>query len=751
MPALPGPARDYTVNRDTMEWGRIAPPDCHAIPLVRCKTASLVCSRGRGLEQGRVLDSLRTEYRRHRMARFTVWVLAYGVALELVNLVSRAGAPGALEVLFWLAAIPCAFYYVIRFFKFLRRYLLWHLRRRLILTYFFVALVPIALLIILVGFAAFFVNGQLASFLVVSRLQARANELKQLGLVISTQGQHTAGRSTKAALDQLEDFTVSELGSRSADYPALEVTLRIGDAVRAFHLSDRSPAAAASVPAWLTGDEFGGIALDHNDLYLRAVDRASTLSGSVTVTLSEPFTPELLDQVGQGIGPITAVSPKKSERAPAGPAGAKHAAGGKPGIKITTNENPNGDLDTVSSRSLVVPAKASFYDLPVYNGDSLQPTLWQEAKERKDPDGAFFSVSSRMFALNRQILSSLGQYSSLYWTAFAVLGVIFLVIELVAAIIGWRLTRSITTTVDKLNEATERVKTGDFSHRINLPARDQLTALGEAFDGMTASVERLLRESLEKTRLEGELEIAREVQNRLFPQAAPEVSGIRLYGLCKPARTVSGDYYDFLRLDSGRVAVVVGDISGKGISAALLMATLQSALHAQFYDGHNGSPAVWPAETAEVVSRLNRQLYASTPREKYVTLFYGVYDSATRKLAYTNAGHLPPVLFRQNRIQRLEGGGTVVGLFPSVRYTQAEIEIEPGDLLLAFTDGMTEPENSFGQEFGEERLLDVAQRARSSPPEIMMNEIYRAVSDWTGSPELQDDMTLVVAQAQNLA
>ncbi len=679
------------------------------------------------------------------MARFTVWVLAYGAALWLVNRVSKAGAPASLEFVFWVAAIPCAFYYVIRFFKFLRRYLLWHLRRRLILTYFFVAVVPIVLLLLLAGTAAFFVNGQLASFLVVSRLQSRANELKALGLVISNQGQQAAMHSPNTALDDLESFTVGELGMRAADYPAIEVTLQIGPAVRSFHLQDRSPAAPVSVPGWLRQNQFSGIILDHNTLVLRAVDRASTPAGPVAILLSEPFTPELLDQVGQGIGPITAVSPKKEQASPNRP----HArSGGDRHVEITTKENPNGDIETVSSKSLSVPAKTSVIDLPVYNGDSLQPVIWEDETGRRDPDGAFFSISSRMFALNRQILSSLGQYSSLYWTAFAVLGVIFLVIELVSLIISWRLTRSITTTVDKLNEATERVKAGDFSHRINLPARDQLTALGEAFDGMTASVERLLRESLEKTRLEGELEIAREVQNRLFPQAAPDVAGLQLYGLCKPARTVSGDYYDFLRLDGGRVALVVGDISGKGISAALLMATLQSALHAQFYDGHNGSAAA--ASVAEVVSRLNRQLYASTPREKYVTLFYGVYDSATRKLAYTNAGHLPPVLFRQDRIQRLEGGGTVVGLFPAARYEQTEIVIEPGDMLLAFTDGMTEPENSYGQEFGEERLLDVAQRARSSPPEVMMNEIYRAVSDWTGSPELQDDMTLVVAQAQSL-
>jgi phosphoserine phosphatase RsbU/P len=148
-----------------------------------------------------------------------------------------------------------------------------------------------------------------------------------------------------------------------------------------------------------------------------------------------------------------------------------------------------------------------------------------------------------------------------------------------------------------------------------------------------------------------------------------------------------------------------------------------------------------------VVSRLNRQIYASTPREKYVTLFYGVYDGASRRLTYTNAGHLPPVIFRRQGLLRLEGGGTVVGLFPSARYEQVEVQIEPGDMLLAFTDGMTEPENSYGEEFGEDRLLEVARHALGSPPEVLLDEIYRSVSDWTGSSELQDDMTLVIGEA----
>ncbi|HUI43933.1 MAG TPA: SpoIIE family protein phosphatase [Terriglobia bacterium] len=710
-----------------------------------------------------MLDFLLREYRRHRMARFTVWVLAYGVALWLVNRFS-GGVPGFLWFLFWAAAVPAAAYYVFRLGGVLRRHLLWHLRRRLILTYFFVAVVPIGLILLLIGIAAFILNGQFASFLVVSKLQDRAGSLQQLTLLIGRHAQHSAQRTPQALFDDLDTFIISEIEGQGTDFPGLEVTLRAGSFTRAFRVPGDAPTAPVSLPSWLKRDRFGGIVLDGNRLVLRAANRIHTPAGELAVIISEPFSPELLDQVGAGIGPVTVeigASSRTDARlnVPAPESGpvssgrdARASVGslsGQAQSRLSGSTGPAVEASPTRSRSLQVPPPVNALDYEVYSIASLQPYVWGGTEEHRAIDAGFFEVTSRIFAVFRQVLSTLGQYSGLWWTAFAVVGVVFLVIELVSLVISWRLTRSITTTIDKLNEATEHVKTGDFSHRINLPAYDQLTALGEAFDGMTASVERLLRESLEKTKIDGELEIAREVQSRLFPESAPDVSGLRLYGLCKPARSVSGDYYDFLRLGPGRVALVVGDISGKGISAALLMATLQAALHAQFYDGQitGGERLAWPGRTADVVSRLNRQIYASTPREKYITLFYGVYDAGTRKLTYTNAGHLPPVVFRRNRLLRLEGGGTVVGLFPSVRYEQVEIQIEPGDLLLAFTDGMTEPENSYGEEFGEERLLDVAQRARDAPPQALMEEIYRRVSDWTGSPELQDDMTLVVGQA----
>ena len=351
-------------------------------------------------------------------------------------------------------------------------------------------------------------------------------------------------------------------------------------------------------------------------------------------------------------------------------------------------------------------------------------------------------------SLNRQLLATIKELSGVYVTGFEAMAIIFFLIGTFAMVTGVRLTRSITTTVDRLNLATERVRSGDFSYRTNIRAEDQLSSLGQAFDGMTASVERLLREAEEKSRLESELEIAREVQKALFPGLFPEVPGLRVYGVCKPARTVSGDYFDFQPLAGDRLALVLGDVSGKGISAALLMAAIQASLRAQFYDGRSGAAASTATiSTAEIVERLNRQLLDSTTAEKYTTFFYGIYESRTRTLTYTNAGHLSPALFRRNRILRLEVGGTVVGLFPGIKYDQEKIQLEPGDVLLAFTDGLTEPENSFGEEIGEERLFGAARRALSASPDLIAQEIYREVDDWTGSPELQDDQTMIIAQA----
>jgi phosphoserine phosphatase RsbU/P len=656
------------------------------------------------------------------MARYSFWVLVFGAALAAAGRLS-GGLPAIWWFVFWANFAVAAFYYLLRLVGFVRHRLLWPVLRRLVVTYLFIALIPILLILSLVAMGALVINGQFAAFLVDQRLRGRLDELAQLNRIVFDEVRRGTDKSPEALFERVEKFYATELKTDEASYPALEVTLRLGTEARAFRLNGQPLTQPVTLPTWLKPEEFAGFAVDGNQLCLRTVERGETPVGEFAMILTQPLTPDLLDQVGRGIGPV--------------------------GIYLLAVEGaagPGRDI-SVSSKTAELPPPVNVLDQTVSGRSALNFVLWSPASETRRERPVAVLATARIVSLNRQLLATIGELSSIYVTGFKAVALVFLVIGALGLVIGGRLTHSITSTVDRLNVATERVKAGDFSYRTNIRAEDQLSALGKAFDGMTASVERLLREAEEKSRLESELEIAQEVQKALFPGAFPEVPGLLVFGVCKPARSVSGDYFDFQRLEGERLALVLGDVSGKGISAALLMAAIQASLRAQYYDGRPASPLSSPVvSTAEIVERLNRQLLDSTTAEKYTTFFYAIYDPRTRTLTYTNAGHLAPALFRGDRIVRLDAGGTVVGLFRGMKYDQGKVQLEPGDVLLAFTDGLTEPENSFGEEMGEERLFAAARRALSLAPELIAQEIFREVSDWTGSPELQDDQTMLIAK-----
>jgi sigma-B regulation protein RsbU (phosphoserine phosphatase) len=284
---------------------------------------------------------------------------------------------------------------------------------------------------------------------------------------------------------------------------------------------------------------------------------------------------------------------------------------------------------------------------------------------------------------------------------------------------------------------------------------------------MTESLEKLLREQKEKQRLENEITIAQEVQAQLFPRHIAQLPSLEVYGFCRPARSVSGDYYDFLPLGSERMVLAVGDVSGKGISAALLMATIHSAVRAYSMEGipafrqaqavgagpvlaskYDSLPPGAEASPGMLLSLLNHQLYHSTPMEKYATLFLALYDGEQRRVTFSNAGHLPPmVLGETGSIRRLEDGGTVVGLFDDISYDEGSVQLRRGDIFLAYSDGVTEPENDFG-EFGEQRLVELVQENRDLPLDRITEIVTGAVDDWIGAAEQPDDVTLVLARAR---
>jgi sigma-B regulation protein RsbU (phosphoserine phosphatase) len=329
------------------------------------------------------------------------------------------------------------------------------------------------------------------------------------------------------------------------------------------------------------------------------------------------------------------------------------------------------------------------------------------------------------------------------------------------------MTRTVTAAVADLHTATLHVDRGDFSHRIPVKSSDQLADLARSFNSMTTSIEKLMQEQREKQRLENELAIAQEVQEQLLPRQISELESLEAHGFWRPARTVSGDYYDFLAASSHKMILAVGDISGKGMSAALLMATIASAVRAYSLEsmpqvrepvavgavaGRGRMMATWPegieVSPAALLGLLNHQLYESTPPEKYATLFLAIYDGHSHTLTYSNGGHLPPILIgKDGSVRRLEAGGTVVGLFDSMTYEEDSVEMQPGEVFLAYSDGVTEPENEFG-EFGEQRLVELVRENRHMPLPDISQIVTAAVDTWIGDKEQPDDVTLVLARAR---
>jgi sigma-B regulation protein RsbU (phosphoserine phosphatase) len=238
--------------------------------------------------------------------------------------------------------------------------------------------------------------------------------------------------------------------------------------------------------------------------------------------------------------------------------------------------------------------------------------------------------------------------------------------------------------------------------------------------------------------LHREIEIAREVQQRLFPQTLPSIPALEYAGHCRPASGVGGDYYDFLALANGRLGLAIGDISGKGIPAALLMASLQASVRGQSLSSEN--------DIAGLMTNVNRLVFDASPSSRYATFFYAQFDPATLRMVYTNGGHNPPMLLRGNDVIRLELGGPPVGLFRPAQYEQAEIQLAPGDLLLLYTDGMSEAENPAEDEWGEDALIAAARSCADLPSMQMITHILAAADVFAAGAPQHDDMTLVVVR-----
>src|ERR1022692_3143233 len=562
---------------------------------------------------------------------------------------------------------------------------IWRLRNRLIAAYLFIAVVPIVLILAMVGLATWVVIGQMAVYLVNKELEHRETTLSRQadGFAAIPMGvpETALGRFERNTRNSFPTVELLITGKRDVRFP-------------------ENSQITHPPPAW---KHASGLIVKKDGNGERLYAWAHAMAAGEEVTILAPIDHELLAGLVPGLGDVT-FYPLMGYR-----------------------------------KESHVPPKKNALDFEFKGFYPVMVPSWDSPEKE----------NSLLLLVDTRVLTVLSTvFQKLDWTEkllswFVVVAILFLLVEMVSLVTGVQLSRSITGAVHELYEGTRHVKEGDFSYRVPVRGNDQLAELTTSFNAMTSNLGRLIVVAKEKERLESELEIAREVQNQLFPKDVPFTKTLELKGVCHPARMVSGDYYDFMQVSDGALAFAIGDVAGKGISAALLMATIQSTMRTQL----SSSNGTWQHHsTAYMVANLNRLLFATTAPEKYATFYFAMYDDAQHALTYTNAGHLSPMLLRDGNLSLLEPTGTVVGAFASATYEEKTISLEHGDMLVAYTDGIVEPENAYGEMFGEERLQELLVKyARTDSSEIIARAL-EAVVQWTGEGELQDDMTMVVAR-----
>ncbi len=635
-------------------------------------------------------------------------VAAAGLLLAILEI-----SGGVFSFLKYLAVIA-GFYIFIRFVGWWRAKLLWSLRNRLIIAYLFIAFVPILLIVIMVYRAGGILYSQLGAYLlhedVHNRIELMADTAEHIA--IARQALPASGGKQEAE----NQLAAQSHAAHDRELPGLVITFT--DDVALFH--KLAPGGQKL---------FAGLMQEGDSLSLVSLRSISTGNVERVVLLRAPVTPEFLATIAPDVGVIQLNL--METLTPGSTTGVLYSSGGQQ-YRVARH---------ISARNRLLQPAMFWFDTQVDIVSSLDAVSVSGNNPVELHRPVLAVSNARPSRLTRRIFVSLGELQGTYLLAFVIVGVVFLLIEVAAFATGFVLTRRITRAVSGLYNATQYVQQGDFSHRIHIDHRDQLGELGESFNQMTGSISALIEEQNKRQRLENEISIAREVQNQLFPRSLPTVSGVEIEAICKAARSVSGDYYDFIQLSPTHVAVAIADISGKGISAALLMASLQAALRSQVLT--DGSETL---SMAELVSRLNKHLVRNTGDDRFATFFIAVYDNVTRTLRYTNAGHLPAFLISEGKSELLDKGGMVLGIIEEYKYEEGVLTVPANALLVGYSDGLVEPENVYGEEFGVRRLREAAERVHAASPLMVAESMMAAAEEWAGTPEQADDMTVIVAR-----
>ena len=667
-----------------------------------------------------------------------------GVSVYVAALLFNRWLPGFLVAAAYIYGIVVIAGLVFFVFRYLKDRFFWRVRNRLIGSFIFVGIIPLLILLGVVALSGYILLGHLAGQYLNRALQENGRLISEINAELAGQIAHADATSAFPAK------AAAVFSNHSSQFPRLAVRLlqRLPDGtLRAVSKHDPQKILrdVSSHPGYKwrgKASSFEGLLTDRGKILLTSFRPVPGLTGFYLEAAAplDSFLEERLQRekslyVNFFVERATSTSTSPM-RAPASRFPEKRA---QDRATLRRNNASISRLEAQEERR---------------KGDSRTMVLWylpvqgKMYESGKDDTAAYAIFRVPQAAVLKAYFGQDDQQSQFLLKVVYVLVGMFLFAEIVSLLIGFTISRRITRSVHDVYQGILALQKGDLSHRIPVRRNDQLGLLAHSFNHMSASIERLLEEVVEKKRLEQELEIAREVQATLFPKQLPHPPGMAVFGGCKAARTVSGDYYDFIVEDETHLNIVVGDISGKGISAALLMANLQAAMRSQLLSHKHEDPASVGQSLADVMTQLNRQIYLNSPPEKYATLFLSRYDADARRLWYCNAGHLPPIVLDAQGIRTLEATGTVVGLLPDAVYEAKCIDMTPGTLLAIFTDGVTEAVNDADEEFGDKQLLEALQQSRARTPEAIWDHVMSKVGEWQGDLPQHDDITLIVAKAR---
>jgi serine phosphatase RsbU (regulator of sigma subunit) len=330
------------------------------------------------------------------------------------------------------------------------------------------------------------------------------------------------------------------------------------------------------------------------------------------------------------------------------------------------------------------------------------------------------------------------QFAYLPLVLLCILAASFLVVALFDVVMVAGMGRGVTTAIGALHDGARRMESGELAHRIEVRGDDDLWDVARAFNQAAAGLERAREAEKERERIESELALARRIQARLLPDAPPQVPGLEIAGASGSAREVGGDYFDHIDLGGGRVVVVIADVSGKGVGAALLMSAFRAALL---------SADLPHTPVAQLATRLNGFLHRSVEPGRFVTAFVAFVDAASGAVQYVNAGHNPPLVLRADGTHEwLSEGGTILGILPESPFAAGATVLGPGDLVALYTDGVTEGADATGAMWGEERLVETVRRLHDRPAAEMVRRIVAEVRAFEGETGPADDITMLVVR-----